>query len=268
MAGLSEKAFRFLKKQAPLKFVATLSEDGFPNVVPVLSTVAWDQETLCFVRFMVWKTRRNLEERKRVAVSGLGLWRALEVLGEFVGFETTGARMDFFNAQAMYRYNAYFGAGQVGVIKVVEEKGYTSTAMWRALQARMLVGSNGGADTAPAPEVMPGIVQEKFRRLLAAKYLSWIDPAGWPRLRPAPGAFSISQSRLGIVGMDDLLAKLPTGTPLALTVFSTEPNAYQVKGRLAGLEAKAGAQYQVVVLEKCYAAGPPLPGEQIYPAKE
>ncbi len=263
--ALSDQAFKFLKTSGPIKFVATLGEDGYPNVVPILSTVAWDQETLCFVRFMVWKTRRNLEERKRVAVSGLGLWRALEVLGEFAGFETTGARMDFFNAQAMYRYNAYFGAGQVGVIKVVEEKGYTGTAMWRALQARMIAGGNGSADT--APEVMPGIVQEKFRRLLSAKYISWIDQAGWPRLRPAPGIFPISKSRLGIVGMDDLLAKLSAGTPLALTVFSTEPNAYQVKGRLAGVEAKAGAKYQVVVLEKCYAAGPPLPGEQIYPAK-
>jgi len=265
MPVLSEPGFKFLKKQAPIKFMATLSEDGFPNVVPILSAIAWDRDTLCFVRFMAWKTKRNLEERKRAAVSALGLWRALEVLGEFSGFETAGERLDFFNAQAMYRYNAYMGAGQVGVIKAVEGKGYSGTAPWRALQARMIAGGNGSDE--PAPEVMPGIVREKFRRLLSAKYISWIDEQGWPRLRPAAGAFPVSPSQIGIVGLDDLLGKLPAGSPLALAVFSTEPNAYQVKGKLAGIEARGGVKYQMIALEKSYSAGPPLPGEQIFPPR-
>jgi len=258
--GLSEKAFALLKK-TPVKFVATLGEDGYPNVVPILSVTAWDKDTLCFVRFMVWKTRRNLEERKKVAVSALGLFRALEVLAEFTGFEKSGPRLDFFNSQAMYRYNAYFGAGQVGVLKVFAEKGWSKANPWRMLQAKIMPGMNNGH----GPEVMPGAVSEKFRRALAAKYLAWIDEQGWPRLLPSPGAFPLSPRQMGIAGMSKLFQGFAPGKPLALSVLATEPTAYQVKGKFAGMQSMSGISLAVIELEKSFSAAPPLPGEQIYP---
>ncbi len=264
MAELSEKAFKFLKKQAPVKFMATLGEDGFPNVVPVLSVIAWDKQTLCFVRFMIWKTRRNLEQRKLVAVSGLGLSRAVEVLGEFAGFEKTGEKLDFFNNQALYRYNAYMGAGQVGVIRVVAEKAWYPAAYWRGFQAGMFGVASGRDD--PDPEVMNPVVQEKFRRRLAAKFFSWLDREGNPRLAPAPGAFPLSKSRLGVFGLEPVFRGLQVGSPVAVSVLSSEPNAYQVKGRFGGKTGRSGIVYHLIELEKSFAAGPPLPGEQIYPA--
>jgi len=258
--ALSEKAFAFLKK-TPVKFFATLGEDGYPNVVPILSATAWDKDTLCFVRFMVWKTRRNLEERKRVAVSGLGLGSALEVLGEFAGFEKSGPRLDFFNSQAMYRYNAYFGAGQVGVLKVVAEKGWAKARPWRMLQAKIMPGMNNGH----GPEVMPRVVAEKFRRVFGAKYIAWIDDDGWPRLLPSPGAFPLSCSQMGVAGMNQLFQGFAPGKPLALSVLATEPTAYQVKGKFAGLRSMSGISLAMIELDRCFSAAPPLPGEQLYP---
>jgi len=262
MPVLSDKTFGFIKK-TPVKFFATVGEDGYPNVVPLLSTTAWDRDTLCFVRFMIWKTRRNLEDRKRVAVSALGLWRALEILGEFQGFEQSGDKLEFFNQQAMYRYNAYFGAGQVGVIRAVEDKGWARSQPWRLLQARIVSAPVNGSGH--EPEVMPKVVAEKFRRMLAIKYLSWIDHKAWPRLAPAPGAFPISASRIGVAGMDKFFDSLSKDQPLALAVLSSEPSAYQVKGKFAGMESMAGTRFAVVALEKSFASAPPLPGEQIYP---
>jgi len=263
MAQLSEKAFQFLKKQAPVKFLATVSEDGYPNVVPVLSTIAWDRETLCFVRFMIWKTRRNLEERKKVSVSGLSLLQAVEVFGEFLGFEKSGERLEFFNNQPIYRYNAYFGAGQVGVIKVIEKEIWQRVELWRAIQARMLLSADGHKEE--EPEVMPGVVQEKFNRFLAVKYVSWLDENGNPRLAPAPGAFPSSKSQIGIVGLDRVFQGIEPGRKLALSVLSSEPNAYQVKGRYAGKCTRSGMEYHLIELEQSFSAGPPVPGERIYP---
>jgi len=210
MAGLSHKAFKFLKNR-PVKFMATIGDDGWPNVVPLLSVTPWDKDTLCFVRFMVWKTRKNLEDRKKVAVCALGLTSALEVLGEFEGFEKSGERLDFFNAQPMYRYNAYFGAGQVGVIKVVEDRGWSNAELWRLLQARIMPSSNGTHNC--GPEVMPKVVAEKFLRILAAKFISWIDENNWPRLMPAQGAFPIGANKMGGAGCRGLFAKLEPGKP-------------------------------------------------------
>jgi len=263
MAELSEKTFQFLKKRAPIKFLATLGEDGYPNLVPVLSTIAWDKETLCFVRFMIWKTRRNLEERRMVAVSGLGLWQAVEVLGEFAGFEKSGERLDFFNNQTIYRYNAYMGAGQVGVIKVVAEKAWYPASFWRNFQARMLGFTESRSDH--QPEVMNAVVLEKFQRRLSTKYFSWLDQEGHPRLAPAPGAFPISPSRLGIFSLDQVFRGLEIGSPVAVSVLSSEPNAYQVKGRFAGKKDRYGISHHLIELEKSFACGPPRPGERIYP---
>lgn len=263
MAALSEKGFKFLKGPGAVKFFATVGEDGWPNVVPLLSATPWDKESICFVRFMIWKTRKNLEDRKKVAVSGLGLFSALEVLGEFTGFETSGEKLDFFNNQAMYRYNAYFGAGQIGVIKVVSEKEWHKAEAWRALQAKML--SDAEISQNHDPQVMPLPVYEKFRRLLGAKFMSWIDDDGWPRLAPAAGAFPLSASKIGVAGFNNLFKTFAPGRPVALSVLATEPTAYQVKGKFAGMETRAGARFALINLEKSFSCAPPLPGEQIYP---
>jgi hypothetical protein len=261
MPALSDKAFNFLKK-TPVKFFATIGEDGYPNVVPLLSTMAWDKDTLCFVRFMIWKTRKNLEDRKKVAVSGLGFLSALEVLGEFVGFEKAGEKLEFFNQQTMYRYNAYFGAGQIGVIKVIEEKGWSKAQPWRMVQARVMPSRNGHASQA---EVMPKVVSEKFRRILGAKYIAWIDEKGWPRLAPAPGAFPLSANQIGVTGFEKLFETFEKGKPIALTVLSTEPSSYQVKGKFIGMESASGTSFALIDLDHSFSSAPPLPGEQIYP---
>jgi hypothetical protein len=263
MSGLSEKGFKFLKGAGAVKFFATVGDDGWPNVVPLLSATPWDKESICFVRFMIWKTRKNLEDRKKVAVCGLGLFSALEVLGEFAGFETSGDKLDFFNNQALYRYNAYFGAGQVGVIRVVDEKAWHKAAAWRAVQAKLL--SNEEPSGNHEPLVMPQPVYEKFRRVLGAKFLSWIDDSGWPRLAPAAGAFPLSSSRIGVAGFNDLFEKFPAGKLVSLSTLSTEPSAYQVKGTFKGLESKSGTPFALIELEKSFSCAPPLPGEQIYP---
>jgi hypothetical protein len=262
MAGLSDNELKFLKNR-PVKFMATIGDDGWPNVVPLLSVTPWDKDTLCFVRLMVWKTRKNLEDRKKVAVSALGLTSSLEILGEFTGFEKSGAKLEFFNTQPIYRYNAYFGAGQVGVIKVVGDKGWSKAALWRLLQARLISGENGAHSC--GPEVMPQVVAEKFQRILAAKFISWIDDSGWPRLMPAQGAFPIGANKMGIAGCRSLFAKLEPGKPLALSVLATEPISYQVKGKFAGIQARNGLNFAMIDLEKSYSCAPPLPGEQIYP---
>ena len=265
MPGLSEKTFQLLKK-SPLKFVATVGEDGYPNLVPILSLTAWDKDTLCFVRFMVWKTRKNLEERKKVAVGTMGLFRTVEVLGEFVGFEKSGEKLEFFNTQPIYRYNAYFGAGQVGVIQVKEEAGSYPSRLWRGIQARLFAPSFNHHSSAVKP-VMPKPVFEKFSRILAVKFLSWIDEQGFPRTMPAMGAFPLSPDKIAVLGNLDFFRSHSSGKKLSLAVLFTEPGAYQVKGKFVGIESRGISDYAVVELEQSFSASPPLPGKRIYPAE-
>lgn len=68
MAKLTEEIKEFLG-QGRLAYVATCSKEGIPNVAPKGSLGALDDEHLVFADLYSRKTRKNLEENPRVAVS-------------------------------------------------------------------------------------------------------------------------------------------------------------------------------------------------------
>lgn len=263
MSPLSDKCYRAMKNPARMKFLATICEDGKPNVVPVLSTTAWDRETIIFVRFMVWKTAKNLLERKKVAVCAFGFFSSVEVLGDFVCFERSGERLEYFNEQPLYRYNAYFGAGEVGVIRVKEEKGFIAgSGITKLILAKLSFQnvSNGVCN-----EVMHPLLKEKLQKTLSIKFLSWVDEENEPRLKPCPGLFVLSSNQVGVIGEKKLFRNFKEGKDIALCVFSTEPSAYQLKGKFSGFASKNGIDFALIELEESYSATPPLAGERIYP---
>jgi predicted pyridoxine 5'-phosphate oxidase superfamily flavin-nucleotide-binding protein len=109
---------KFADMQAA-KFMATVDQNGIPNVVPVLSVMPFGEETLVFVDVMMNKTRKNLLNNKKVAVSVLtkdGI--SYQVKGTFEGFQTTGPLFEMFATHELLKYNAYSGPRAVGLIHV------------------------------------------------------------------------------------------------------------------------------------------------------
>lgn len=101
------------------KFMATVGEDGLPNVVPILSVMPFGEETLVFVDIMMNKTKKNLLANKKVAVSVLtreGI--SYQVKGTFEGFQTSGPLFDMFASHPLLKYNAYSGPRAIGTIHV------------------------------------------------------------------------------------------------------------------------------------------------------
>ncbi|GAB4344250.1 MAG: pyridoxamine 5'-phosphate oxidase family protein [Candidatus Abyssubacteria bacterium] len=68
MARLTEDIKDFLG-EGRLAYVATCGRDGMPNVVPKGSLGMLDDEHLVFADLYSQKTRKNIEENPRVAVS-------------------------------------------------------------------------------------------------------------------------------------------------------------------------------------------------------
>ena len=101
------------------KFMATIGEDGVPNVVPVLSVMPFGEETLVFVDIMMNKTKRNLLANRKVAVSVLtkdGI--SYQVKGTFQEFQTSGPMFEMFASHPLLKYNAYSGPRGIGMIQV------------------------------------------------------------------------------------------------------------------------------------------------------
>jgi predicted pyridoxine 5'-phosphate oxidase superfamily flavin-nucleotide-binding protein len=119
MAKMPQVVIEKFADMEAAKFMATVDENGTPNVVPVLSIMPFGEETLVFVDMMMNKTRKNLLGNGKVAVSVLtkdGI--AYQAKGTFQEFQTSGPLFDMFASHPLLRYNAYSGPRAVGLIHV------------------------------------------------------------------------------------------------------------------------------------------------------
>jgi hypothetical protein len=244
------------------KFLATRNSDGIPNVVPVISLQAADERTIIFGELMIWKTRRNLESDSRVSVMVLAPdLRAWTIKGRFVEFQHGGPHFDRLMATDDIRYNAYSGIRSAAVIEVLD----VPRAV-RFSQAGLLLDSLRGRWLARrlsrdgrAEEAMPVQVGEKFSRLRAAKALAYLDGEGHPDCLPVPSMVPAGLSRLIVPGADGPAS----GSPVAASVITLEPVAYQVKGVFAGTRRSLGRTWGIVDVREAYSASPPLSGQRL-----
>jgi len=105
-----------------VKFLATVDKKGTPNVVYVKSLIAWDEQTLIYADVMGVKTKQNLQDTGKVAVSVLIPDKLIsyQVKGEFIEFQKSGPYYEKLSSFPGFKYNAYFGVRAVGVIEVKE----------------------------------------------------------------------------------------------------------------------------------------------------
>lgn len=246
-------------------FLATVGPDARPNLVPVISMEPWDDRTLIFGDFMIRKTKANLETNPNVAVgvmdAKLNTWW---LRGRFLGFERTGEKFEKINSRDMFRYNAYTGirgAGTIAIDEVSERRTFSPLdvlARFGAAALRRAVAPGGGKS---AP--MPARVVEKFARLKAAKFAAWVDGDGRPHVRAALGMYPVGASQITLAA-DDLKPDPPQPqTPVACSLITFDPVAYQVKGVLTKYKNYPGFRLARVDVDEVYSASPPLPGHRI-----
>ncbi|WP_320178602.1 pyridoxamine 5'-phosphate oxidase family protein [Roseovarius pacificus] len=244
------------------KFLATLDETGRPNCVPVISIAPWDDTTLVFGEFFLNKTRRNLEANNKVGVAVVNdQFASWSLKGTFLGFETTGPRIEWINQQPMFRYNAYTSVRAAGSIRIEEitampgiSRGALPADLVR-VRLRAALARNGGGPC------MPLRVAEKFGRVKAARAIAFRTESngndGYPQAFTVMACVPAGADRLLL----RMPAEVPEGTEVAVAVITQEPVAYQVKGVYAG---RRGG-YGLIQLTECYSASPPLLGERLYP---
>ncbi len=288
-ATLTDKQREILAGRMTPKFLATLSADGEPNVVPVLSLCPVEPGVAGFAEFMLWKSRKNLDDTKVAAFAALDMKLAFVAAhGDFRGIVTSGPVFDLMAAQEMFRYNPYNGirgAGTIG-IEAVDAEGAvpTFTLLGRYLKARRAAASAVAAGRldkrSPA---MPPQVTDKFARLKALKAVAWVvggeagggawsaagleavrgeapsgdGPARSIRVLPAGGVFPVGRQGL-VVSDPALCAAVPDGSRVAVAVITLDPIAYQVKGT-----ARRWRDVLLVEVDEAYTATPPVPGRKL-----
>lgn len=266
-AHLSPAIVEALAGERTPKFLATLNSEGVPNVVPIISLQAADESTVIFGEFMIWKTRRNLEVNPRVSLAVMTASEGWVIKGDFLEFQRSGPYFDQIMASDTFRYNAYAGIRNAGVIRVESVvrafalSGLTALvdmarAKWFAWFARR---KGVGGVTVPIQ------VRQKFARLKAAKFLAYLDGDGYPDIVPVLSLIPADEQTFvfssGLAA--PALAALSPGATVAASVLTFEPVAYQIKGEFLGAERSLGRLAGVVAVREVYSASPPLPGKRI-----
>lgn len=268
-ARMDEKLCEALRGEMTPKFLATVDGNGTPNVVPIISLHPYDDRTIIFGNFLMWKTEKNLAADPRVAVTVFteGLYGAV-IRGTFLGFQKVGAYADVISSTSHLRYNAYSGIRSAGSIRVEEVsepfqltrlevlKGLIQAKVER-LRARKL--SRGA-------RVMHPILVEMFARAVAVKVVAFADDRGAPHAAPvmslqpaAPDVMVFDRRRMRLY-----LSALRDGAETAVCVITGDPVAWQVKGVYKEVDGAWGA----VILKEAYHASPPHMGKRIAPRHE
>ncbi len=264
---LDERAIKTFGGEFTPKFLATATPDGTPNIVPVISLEAWDANTLIFGELMIWKTKKNLLANSKVGASvftpDMNSW---SVKGDFSHFERTGEIYDKLNMHDMYRYNAYTGFRNAGIINIKEawrEKGMMSPARIAEIA---LIAATTKKPVHSFDGPMPPQVSEKFSRIKAAKYISYIDDDGYPLAIPALSLTAAGHDTM-LFGagtlMDENEALPEPPFKVAACVITFDPVAYQVKGTVTEYRKRLGIRIARLEVEEVYSASPPLPGKRI-----
>jgi predicted pyridoxine 5'-phosphate oxidase superfamily flavin-nucleotide-binding protein len=271
---LSGRAVAAYKGMQYLKFAATVNQEGAPNVVPLLSARMVDPGTVAFVRFMVWKTARNFESNGKITFACAGpRSRSYVVKGEFQEWMSEGPLLEEFEAEPLYRYNAYMGANQLGIVKVREVLEYPGAGMVMPIISALfwkLFRGKSAQSAAAGGGPMPAQVIDKFARPLSAKFVGMVDDQGDPMAFPMQALDARDAKEVTFPLPKEPshpLRQLKDGDLLAASVMTLDPSAYQVKGRFSGPGASGGKSRASIRVSEVYTAAPPVPGRRIYPAE-
>ncbi len=122
MAKMPRQVMEKFNNPSAVKFLATVGEDGRPNVAYIASLRATDEETLIYADTIGVKTKKNLKPGSPVAANVLLREKSIsyQVKGTFLGFQKSGSYFELLNTLPEFKYNTYFGVRAAGVIRVEE----------------------------------------------------------------------------------------------------------------------------------------------------
>ncbi len=249
------------------KYLATLDEQGHPNVAVIVTLQPPQGRTdrLIFGEFLMWKSREYLQHDSRVAACVVSLkLKTGALVGDFQGFEKTGANLEQINSSTFIRYNAYTGVRMAGVVDVKEV--FPVRNIGYAGVARDLLGltvekfSLRDGRAAGAVEI-PRIVLDKFKNPAGVKAVALVAADGYPRIYPVMAMAPVGKGLLGfkVAPYNREITTFDTPCKMACAVLTMDAISYKVKGTLV----HAGKGMGLLAVEEVYNASPPRAGDRI-----
>jgi hypothetical protein len=247
------------------KFLVTMSDDNEPNIALVLTWTIYEGDTLVYGDFMTYKTKQNLlagNQKIGLAVMTLGL-DSWSIKADFESFHKNDDIYEFIALTPFFRYNQYTNARSAGVAKAIWASSNYKISKLSVLTSFMKAkfASRKVENTETEEGNMPRNIYERFSKMAAVKVLSFIDEDGYPAAFPALGMLPSGINQLIIDRGEEIRRgfRIRNGQRVAISLATTEPAAFQVKGSYREISLTKA----IVDLDRVYACSLPRPGVRV-----
>jgi hypothetical protein len=195
------------------------------------------------------------------------LWRGKAL---WVRQDSHGEDYVMFNNKPMFRYNAYFGIHTVHTMDLVETYGRESLPMARIVVSSLLTRlAKHRAALKKQERILKPWAENLFNRMDSLKFLSHVDPDGYPVIVPLIQCQASGSTRLAFspLAYREELAHLTEGTRIAVFGLTLDMEDVLVRGVFRGFESFRSTTLGVIDIDWVYNSMPPKHG-QIYPELE
>lgn len=259
------------EKDAKLGILATLNPEGLPHLTLITSLQAKSPRELIWGQFCEGMSKTHVTENPRTGFLIMNMarefWRGKAL---WTGGMKEGVDFEMINAKPLFRYNSYFGVHTVHSMKLVETFGREKLPIGAIMMSSLASGLvRGIMKSGNRKRIMNQWTQDLFNSLSALKFLSFVDPQGFPVIIPVIQCRAADSGLLifptGAFGKD--LGVLKKNTPVAVFGLTLSMEFVLVRGVFTGLSRPLGIRTGAMDVDWVYNPMPPVRG-QVYPAED
>lgn len=247
------------------KFMATKDTSGEPNLVPVLSWIVYQGNTLVYGDFLTYKTKNNLNNGNTqfsilVFTTNLDSWL---IKADFESYHRNDEIYEFIAQTPLFRYNQYTNARSAGVAEAIWTSEKYSISKMNVLSAflKAKLASRKVAVQETNEGNMPLNVFNRMSRMAAVKVIAYISEDGYPIVFPEFGMLPVSSNRIVLKRGEEKRRgfSIKDGSRVAVSLVTLEPAAFQLKGNFRAINDSTG----YIEIDRVYACSLPRPGVRI-----
>ncbi|MCX7678898.1 MAG: hypothetical protein N2316_06735 [Spirochaetes bacterium] len=265
--SLSEQELNAFAPSEKIGIVATI-RDGMPHITLLTSIMGIDATHLTIGEFCKGWSKENMEKNHFIGFAILTLDKKLWTgKAKWTHKAHEGKEYEIYNAQPMFRYNAYFGINTVHYCDLIAIEGGTKIPMGSIVTSTLYTKIAKGAMRAKAetPALKP-FAQRLFNQLNSLSFLAYIDADGFPTIVPLFQAQAADRGRIAFHAgaFFEKIKDIPENTTVAVFCISMQMESVLVRGKYNGLSRARGFLCGTIDIDWVYNSMPSAHG-QIYP---
>ena len=257
--------YKKMTADGKIGLVATIDDEGEPHISFLSSIQPIDSTTLTVGQFCEGLSKRFFHERTKIGflffTAQMEIWHGR---ADYFQTKTIGPEFDMYNNKPLFRYNTYFGIGQVHYFKLKDISEKTTLSMGDIVKGALLTKVVAPFQGKNKQAILNHHAKRMFSQIDGLKFMAHLDDEGYPVITPIIQAANAGSDRIVFSGTPfaQELKAIPCNIKSAILFVNLKMESVLVKGTYAGLHGLIPSGR--LDIERVYNSMPPFAG-YIYP---